>query len=124
MKIITKSIEIAESLNTYKSKQFRHFAFLYLRNKLLAIGQNNLTTTDPKAIRFGGDYPFIHAEIDAIAKLWGRTFVGPKLRMVSIRLDPKNRMLISKPCKSCMSTIVGLSLPVYYYDGKNYDRNL
>jgi hypothetical protein len=130
MKIFDSSIRIATKLNVYADKTHRHFAFIYVRNKLLSIGQNDMETTSAKAYRFGRrfgaektiTFPFLHAEIDAIAKLWGNTHIGPKMSLVSLRLNKKNELMISKPCKSCTNILEPLGIRVFYFDGENINE--
>ncbi len=127
LRIIDTSIKIATKLNVYAEKSHRHFAFLFLRNKLLSIGQNNMATTSGVAHkfgkRFGGkppEFPFLHAEIDAIAKLWGETYVSKRMRLVSLRLDKHGEILVSKPCKNCSLVLDVLGPAVIYFDGKKF----
>ena len=127
MKIIDTSIKIATKLNVYAEKSHRHFAFLFLRNKLLSIGQNNMATTSGVAHkfgkRFGGkppEFPFLHAEIDAIAKLWGETYISNRMSLVSLRLNKQNELLMSKPCKDCDVIIKSLGPKVIYFDSGKF----
>lgn len=124
MKIVDKAISISSKL-VVDNNQYQHFAFIFLRNKLLSIGQNDMENTSPKAIRFakrfGAEkplrFPFIHAEIDAISKLWGKRYIDSSLTLVSVRLNRFYEPRKSKPCKDCETVLKGLNLPFMYFDG-------
>lgn len=125
---IKKSIDYSKKLLNKTSTDFQHFAFIFKKNKLLSIGQNDPTSTNAKsrklAKRFGAKkplvYPYIHAEIDAISKLWGRIYIDKIFTLVSIRLNRHSDLRISKPCKDCQIVLSGLCIPVIFYDGKNF----
>jgi len=123
MKIINKSIEISHSLfpQVYdKRRGYRtyHFAFGWYRNELLAIGQNRPDAPSGKALKFARRfntrdvirYPFLHAEVDLISRLWGRFYIDNKLKIVVIRLNRFGDLQNSKPCKSCFSIINALNI--------------
>lgn len=123
MNIVERAVEIARPLIGQDPKQFNHFAFIFKRNKLLSIGQNSLSKTSPKPARFNkraGNpnyiWPSIHAEIDAISKLWSKIYIGPKLMLVSIRLSKKGECMVSKPCPNCTAVLDSLNLPYYYHN--------
>lgn len=125
---IKKSIEYSRKLLSKNSTDFQHFAFIFKKNKLLSIGQNDPTSTNAKstklAKRFGAKkpliYPYIHAEIDAISKLWGKLYIDKIFTLVSIRLNRHGELRISKPCKDCQIVLKGLCIPVIFYDGKSF----
>lgn len=126
MKIYENSLNLAKMLNVEKNKQFRHFAFIYERNKLIAIGQNQMEITNSGLLRLMAQldikhypiYPYVHAETAAILKMWGRHFICPRMSLVSIRLSKDNKELISRPCDVCNKVIEKLKLRLIYYDGQ------
>ena len=132
MLIIEKSIQSARSIIRDTSTN-QHFAFIYAKNKLISIGQNNTTRTNNKGLkiakRFNAKkhilYPYIHAEIDAIARLWGKIFLCKKHKLVSIRLNRHGELRISKPCINCSIILSALNLQVVYFDGQKfiYEQN-
>lgn len=83
-----------------------------------------MDTSSPKAImlakRFGAEkplkFPFIHAETDAVSKLWGKKYVGRNLTLVSIRMNRFYELRNSKPCKDCELVLRGLTLPYVFFD--------
>lgn len=95
-----------------------HFAILFRRNRLLAIGQNQMTKPNNKMIKFAKryniqhwlEYPFIHAEIAALAKLWGRYHINSDLKLVSIRLNRFRKLQNSRPCKNCQKVLEYLGI--------------
>lgn len=127
---IQKSIEYSKKLFNKNSTKSQHFAFIFRKNKILSIGQNDMSCTNAKspkiAKRFGAQkpliYPYIHAEIDAISKLWGEIYINKKLTLVSLRLNRYGDLRISKPCDDCEIVIRSLNLPVIFYDGSRFNE--
>lgn len=123
-KLIDISTKMALRLNSAIDKSHRHFAFIFLRNKLLSIGQNNMESTSAFAYHFGHRFglehnikhPYIHAEIDAISRLWGKRYIGPRLTMVSLRLNKNGEYRRSKPCANCSKILNSLGIKVIYFD--------
>ncbi len=128
MKIIEQSLDLAHSLlpAEYSNRQgYRtyHFSFIWKRNKLLATGVNGIYES-PKCKKMGErfnsqyfkEYPYIHAEIDAITKLWGRVDLNSSLGMVVVRLNKRGELMESKPCQHCMPVLakLGLTRKLYY----------
>jgi deoxycytidylate deaminase len=123
-KLVDTSTKIALKLNSAIDKSHRHFAFIFLRNKLLSIGQNNMESTSVFTYKMGQKFnvehnkkfPYIHAEIDAISRLWGKTHIGPRMTLVSLRLDKHGEYRRSKPCVHCSKVLDSLGLTVIYFD--------
>jgi len=122
-KIIDRSIEIAYQLfpTAYeKKKGYRafHFAFGWKKRRLLAIGQNDTYNQSAKALWFAKrfnnkkqiSYPFLHAEVDLISKLWGKIYVDNSVKVVVLRINSRGELQNSKPCKSCMNMISVLGI--------------
>lgn len=128
MTIIEKSITYARSLVVNNATHNQHFAFLFIKNKLISVGQNNACSTDNKgrkiAKKFGAkkhiQYPFIHAEIDAISRIWGKVYLCKKHRLVSVRLNKHGQERISKPCADCGLILSALGIRVIYFDGNKF----
>lgn len=123
-KLLDKSISIAKHL-TFASK-FRVAAFLYERNKLISVGQNNMESTDPKVLRlarrFNIDkfkrYNFPHAELDVISRVWGRYYITGRESLVVVRLSRKNEPMLAKPCSNCQRLIDALNITKVYWTGE------
>ena len=123
MKFIKRSVEIAQSLfpQTYEERtgyRTYHFAFGWYKNKLLSIGQNRTDTPSGRALKFARrfnntetiKYPFLHAEVDLISRLWGRHYINNKLKVVVIRLNRFGEMQNSKPCSNCSNILSALDV--------------
>ena len=123
MKIINQSLDIAQSCfkQEYDSRsgyQTFHFAFIWKRSCLLSIGKNNLNNENPKALMFAEKFnvpdlvqwPYMHAEIDAVSKLWGKYHIDRSLKMVVIRLNRDFLLRNSKPCSKCQMILHPLGL--------------
>ena len=123
MRCIGRSVEIANSLfpQTYEERNgYRtyHFAFGWCKNTLLAIGQNRPNAPSGRALKFAKKfnntqaikYPFLHAEVDLISRLWGRFYINSKLKVVVIRLNRFGELQNSKPCTNCSSILNALDV--------------
>lgn len=117
MKLLEKSIKLAREL-TFHEQKFKVAAFIYSGNKLLSIGQNNQSVTNAKAHYFGRrfgvqkfvEYSFIHAEIDAISRLWGKYHISSKDRMIVVRLNKSDQPCMAKPCVNCQVILDSLGI--------------
>lgn len=118
-KIVPKSIELARkafesAYDIGEGYRVFHWAFIWERNRLISIGQNDPLTPSPKALyfakRYGCDteYPFIHAEVDAISKVWGRVHLDKSHSIVVVRLNSFGETCLSKPCENCQKVIDGI----------------
>lgn len=123
MHIIARSIRLANELAQDSEQRVAHFAFAYRRNTLLAIGCNEMRRPSPKSLRFARkfrishwlEYPFMHAELDVIIKLWGRIFINQDLSLVLIRTNHKSGLQNSKPCKNCQKILNILNISKVYW---------
>lgn len=131
MKIFDISLRVSRELNRNNCKTHRHFAFIINRNKILSIGENQMDRTSYFTYKIGKrfsaekiiKFPYYHAEINAISKMWGREKISRRMTIISIRLNRFGDLLKSDPCESCRSIIDGLGLKVIYYDGKTICKN-
>lgn len=125
MKILTKSVDMAMSLFPASSagrRQSYHFSFIWERNNLLAIGQN-ANRIDAKTMYFAKrfnisrfrQYPYLHAEVDAISKLWGRIYIDNRLKLVSLRVNTLGVLCNSQPCVGCSAVLNGLDISKIWY---------
>lgn len=139
MKILDKSLDVAYQLYNQELSKPQVFCFIYDGNKLLSIGQNEMETENAKALYFGKRYkiphliefPFIHAEVDAIAKLWGKHKIIGTEKVVVVRLKKsgttaKERKIIlpalAKPCDSCYNVLTPIGLRrVWYSTETNFE---
>ena len=127
-KIAEKSVELAFELfpETYekrKKSQSFHFSFLFKKNNLISIGQNDTTKESAKALFFAKRYnlgkqkrfPFIHAEIDAVSKAFGKTYIDSSFSLVSLRVSKGLILRNAKPCNNCSSVLRALNINNIYY---------
>lgn len=134
MKILDKSVQLSRELfplaysGKTRYRQF-HFAFAFHRNKLLAIGQNTYGKEMAKAIKFstklGSVEKFregqLHAEVDVISRLWGRTYIDSRLRLVVIRINSRGELCNSRPCNNCMTVIESLGINKIWFSTENQE---
>ena len=129
---IDKAIQTAIQLFpvAYDSKvgyQPFHFCFLYKRNKLVTIGQNNINSESAKAKKFAERFnlnqqkrfSYIHAEIDAISKAWGKTYIDNSYSMVVLRLNKSLDLQMSKPCSECSKVLQAIGLSKVWWSDRN-----
>lgn len=117
-KLLDKSIEIAKKLHSPHSQPFNIYAFIYDKNKLLSIGHNDMLNQSKKAYDLGNrfnvqqfkNWPYKHAELDAISRLWGRVRIGSRHTLVTVRLLKDFSVANARPCKDCMEVINGLGI--------------
>ena len=113
--IATDLLPEAKLVRTTKNKFF-HFAFGFHRNRLISIGQNNPESITAKSYhmrqRFNvnSDYPYIHAEVDMLSKMWGKYHIDSKLKVVVLRLNKKGELRDSRPCSRCSSILDALNV--------------
>lgn len=115
-------LESAESLH-----KFNHFCFIWRKNKLVAIGKNKPIATDRMALYFGErynvekfkNYPFLHAEIDAISKCWGKNHLDNSYSMIVIRMNKDGSFKNSKPCIHCQPIINAIGIEKIYWSTEN-----
>lgn len=106
----------------------QHFAFIFERNKIISIGQNDTVRTSVRAVKlakkFGAKkalkYPYIHAETNAISKLWGKYHISSKNKLISLRLNKHGELRTSLPCKDCSIILNGLNLSFIYFNGSKF----
>lgn len=128
MKILDKSYEIAlklfpERYKKHKSKNFYHFSFIFHRNKLVSVGVNSQDKPNAKALyfakRFGIkrriEFPFIHSEIDSVARLWRKYHIDSSLACVNVRINRFGELKNSKPCDDCSTVLMALGIDEIYY---------
>ena len=131
MRFIKRSVDIAQSLfpQTYEERtgyRTYHFAFGWYKNTLLSIGQNRPDAPSGKALKFAKrfnnsetiKYPFLHAEVDLISRLWGRHYINNKLKVVVVRLNRFGQMQNSKPCSSCSNILNALDVNKVWWSTK------
>jgi len=119
---INRSLSIAKKMfgSEYNSGRYQtyHFAFIFQKNKLISTGINNPIKPNAKASYFGykfgikkyQKYSFLHAEIDAIAKCWGKTYLDKSYSMIIIRINSYGEIKNSKPCDDCSYILDSLNI--------------
>lgn len=129
MKCFDKSFDLSVSLlGGCVNKKTYHFSFIFKRNKLISIGQNKIEES-PKVVQFARrhnieqmkKWPYLHSEIDAISKVWGRIYLDSTYTIVNVRLSKKGELRMSKPCASCHEVISCLGIKVVYSTEDGYE---
>lgn len=123
MKFLDKALEISYQLAPFSNEKYVHTCFLFNRNKLIAMGQNNSEKVNAKAYYFGKrfnvpqfvEHAFRHAEIDCIARLWGKRMITGKETLVVLRVGKSGRLLPSLPCKNCRIVLNALGFTEVYH---------
>lgn len=121
MKILDRSIRLARKIHVC-DQQFNVYAFIYNGNKLLSMSRNEMKSTSGKAHFFATKFnlehtkafPYKHAEIGAISRLWGRYHISHKETIVVVRLLRNYDLAAAKPCKDCATVIKALGMKVIH----------
>jgi deoxycytidylate deaminase len=112
---LTELLVIAEDVSTFRKN--KHAAAIYIGNKLISIGVNQLKT-HPLQRRFGANQEsiYLHAEIDAIRnalkKISPLDIERATLYIAHVR---NGRPKISKPCKGCARAIIHFGIKDVYW---------
>ena len=130
--IVNRSLDLARSLfpTAYDGKKkYRtfHFSFAWRSSKIISIGQNDPDSTNAKAMWFAKrfknkkqvDYPYLHAEVDMLSKLWGRYYIDSKMKVVVLRINSRGELRNSKPCPSCSNIFSALGVGKIWFSTKN-----
>jgi deoxycytidylate deaminase len=73
-------------------------------------------------------YPFIHAEIDAVSKLWGKHRIEGDEKVVVVRLKKSGTSAtarkilvpaIAKPCENCYNVLSALGIKKVWWTNEN-----
>lgn len=119
---IAKSLSITKKMFRlkYNSNRYQtyHFAFIFHKNKLVSVGINDPIKPNAKALYFGNrfnvekyqKYSYLHAEISAIAKCWGRVHLDRTFSMVILRINRYGKIKNSKPCPNCFDILNVLNI--------------
>lgn len=116
--LLKKSIEIACKLHNPHSQDYNVYAFLYDKKRLISVGHNDMVRQSGKAYRFGKKfnieqfkkYPFKHAELDAVSKLWGKKIITGHETLITVRLRKDYSVGNAKPCCDCMKIVDALGI--------------
>lgn len=102
----------------------KHFSFVMYGNKIISEGWNSSIRTHPLAFRYGYEYPFVHSELDAIAKLPYKVDFLRKCAMVNVRIGRRNNVLLSRPCRSCQKVIMAFNIGSCFYSNEysNFEK--
>lgn len=92
----------------------------------MSIGQNYPDNTNAKAMRFAKrfrnrkqiKYPYLHAEVDMLSKLWGKYYIDSKMKVVVLRLNSNGELKNSKPCAGCSNIFSALGVEKIWYSTK------
>lgn len=118
-KIFDKAIKIAKSFcPTNRELPTSHVAFLIKSKIIEKIGVNK-KRTHPEISKhpYHEGYVGIHAELDCLLKLDKEDL--SKYSMLVLRVDRKNKLNMSKPCKGCQSVLSQFNLKEIWYSDKD-----
>lgn len=83
---------------------FKHFAFILKRNRILSYGYNS-SKTNPLSFKYGYRFNQSHAELAAILKFPYEPELLRKCTLVNIRVNVRGELRLSKPCKFCLNLL-------------------
>ena len=122
-----KAIEISYAIAGKKksNQRCKHFSFIFYKNKILSIGFNNYKT-HPFNLKFNyvnrqknkiSSFVGTHSEMKAFLKLGRKNCEG--LTLINTRINRKNEIDYSKPCRGCCDMIKILNFKEVYFSNKN-----
>lgn len=93
---------------------YHHFSFVVQSNKILAWGMNRAGKPPVKG-GYNQAFGKIHSETDAYRKARGILDHDKPFEVVNIRLNKRNKLRISKPCKCCYNFLQQLNCKAVYF---------
>jgi len=105
-----------------KSRASFHYAFAIKKSKVVAIGKNNISDGSRTALQIGRslniakwkEYPYIHAECDAIYQIKDKypqadieiiKYQQTDIEIISVRINRKGEFRLAKPCPHCQKVL-------------------
>lgn len=130
MNKFSKSIELSLALYKPESRILRcqHFSFIFYKDRLISIGQNNNKTNpihliNRKISKEGknvSSFAGTCSEYDAARKLKRLTNIPfNKCILINIRVDNNRRLNFSKPCGSCRNLLEYLEFKEVYFSNES-----
>jgi deoxycytidylate deaminase len=125
-KNLAKAVEISYAFAGKKSlkQRCRHFSFIFDRSRLVSMGVNSCKT-HPLNMRYNyvnrynhriSDFVGTHSEMSAVIKLGESECEG--LVLVNTRINRKNELDYSCPCKGCLDMIIKLGFKSVFFTTK------
>lgn len=111
-KLVRKSFELVDLVPHNGNK---HFSYILRKNKVLSVGWNIITKTDPLSWRYKYEFPFTHSETMAIRNFGDIPITLAKCDLVNIRIGKKQNVAIAKPCEDCMRLLAAFSFRDVYF---------
>lgn len=99
---------------------------MYERNKLISVGQNIIDIPNAKAVKFAQKFgcaepyrsKYLHSEISALSKMYGRFHIDGRLKLVNIRINKDMQLCNSKPCPNCQIVLDAFGLNRIWYSNE------
>lgn len=115
-----QAIEKAQNMiDKSDAKDFKHFSFIFYKQKLVSSGVNSCKKTHPLAAKMGHSYCRVHAEINAITKFPHKINTLKHCTLVNIRLNKNGVIRFSKPCKACQTLLKEFNIRKCYFSLQN-----
>jgi cytidine deaminase len=116
---VNKIIKIARALKPLQ-QHFRsfHLAAIYKKNQLISIGTNT-QKTHPKTIEYGYPFPAESVHAECLAVIRGRLEDYSGYDLIVVRINNRNELALSKPCKYCQHLLNKMNFNSIIYSGEN-----
>ncbi len=119
--LLQRFLQMATTEAATIERQFKHISII-TNNKghILSVGTNRLKT-HPTMVQLGYPMVQLHSEVDAFTKL---TYNDKKKRLilVNFRLNVKDELRLSKPCKYCMPWCVTAFEEIFFSTENGFDK--
>jgi deoxycytidylate deaminase len=112
-------IHLLKKIATYSSLTHKHSACLIKGGKICTFGYNRYIKTDiinNKCVKYT-----IHAEIDALCKVYNKLSKGMDILIIRIGNEKANKLKNSRPCNSCIDKLLQRGIRRVYYSDENGD---
>lgn len=120
---------VKQSKSALQTGRVFHMAFAIQKSCIIAVGYNQYDKTSPSTAHYtkenSADYTAgIHAESDLIGKLKRLEIDPSKVKILVIRADNRNKLVLSKPCSNCAHQLGLHQYKQVWYSVSNEDFEL
>lgn len=112
----TRIIHVARLNEDRVQRRHRHFSFVCVRSRIIAVGFAQKAKTHNKASKWF-PYNSIHSEFDVLRKLNCKLPYGAYV--VNVRLGADGNLKLSRPCVCCTRMLIELGIQRLFYSNSN-----
>jgi len=114
-----KLVNLSYKMLDLPDSRHKHFSFILIRNKILAVGYNLSYKTNPLAKKYGYYLSSIHSELAAVKNFPYPPSGLSKCKMVNIRIMANNELGMSRPCKNCQRLLKDFDISEVWHTNRD-----